>query len=205
MNTGYSQELRWNRDAKNISNNPQGISEVYLLRHMMKVLRMIGLTSGCYPGEVGAIEDFGRARATPCILVAEDHEDDIFFMRRAFNKARLSSILRIVRDGQEAVDYLAGRPPYTDRVLHPFPSLLLLDLNMPRMNGFDVLVWLRGRPTFSDLPVVVFSTSDLEEDIARARELGANEYCVKPLGVDGLVGFVKELHDRWLTQPIALT
>jgi CheY-like chemotaxis protein len=139
------------------------------------------------------------ARATlPLILLAEDHPDDVFLMRLALQQAGLPNPLFVARDGQEALDYLAGEGPYADRKRYPFPTLLLLDLKMPRINGFEVLAWLQKRPEFDELPIVVLSNSDLEEDLRKTKELGADDYRVKPLETDNLVKMLLELHTRWL-------
>jgi CheY-like chemotaxis protein len=147
------------------------------------------------------MESANTSSPIPCVLVAEDHEDDVFFLRRAFEKAAVPCYLVVARDGQETVDYLGGYPPYTDRAVHPFPNLLLLDLRMPRMNGFDVLAWLRARPQFKDLPVILFTTSDMDLDLHRAQALGVSEYCVKPPSSEQLIQLVKDLAGRWLGDP----
>ena len=141
-----------------------------------------------------------EAATLPLILLAEDSADDALLMRLAFQKTDLSNPLAIVRDGQDAIDYLRGDGPYADRQMHPFPGLLLLDLKMPRMNGFDVLAWLRRHPELDGLSVVVVSTSALESDIQKAMDLGAHEYRVKPTGFDALVAMLQELHARWLSE-----
>ena len=132
------------------------------------------------------------------ILLADDDENDTFFLRRALTLCRLGNPLIAVHDGQEAVDYLAGVGPYADRGTHPLPGLFLLDLKMPKMSGFDVLVWLTTRPDFKELPVVVLSSSAEDSDIRRARELGADDYQVKPQEFESLVLIVRDLHSRWL-------
>src|SRR6266478_3301620 len=121
------------------------------------------------------------------ILLAEDDQDDAFFLARALARSGFGNPLFAVQDGQEAVDYLAGIGPYADRASHPLPALFLLDLKMPKMSGFDVLVWLSTRPDFKELPVVVLSSSAQDSDIQKARELGADDYQVKPQEFDGLV------------------
>src|SRR5256885_1076948 len=112
---------------------------------------------------------------TPCILVADDDRDDVFLLRRAFRRAAVHCDIVDVDDGQRAVDYLKGTPPFDDRISHPIPELLLLDIKMPKLNGFEVLAWLRGRPDLDHLPVVVFSSSPFEADANVARNLGAQE------------------------------
>src|SRR5688572_4493429 len=114
--------------------------------------------------------------ALPLILAAEDEETDGFILRLAFEQAGIRNPLTILRDGHQVVDYLSGVPPYDDRARHPLPAVLTLDLKMPRMNGFDVLAWLRTRPEFQELPAVVISSSSDAADIKRAVELGARDY-----------------------------
>src|SRR6185436_11022245 len=93
------------------------------------------------------------------VLVAEDEETDAMLLRWAFEKAGVAQPLVVARDGKEAVDYLEGEGDCADRVRHPFPCLLILDLKMPRMDGFDVLAWLGERPRFNHLPPIVLSSS----------------------------------------------
>jgi len=95
-------------------------------------------------------------------------------------------------------DYLGGRPPFDERVRYPFPDLLLLDLKMPKRNGFDVLSWLKSRPDMDWLPVVVLSSSALPEDREVALRMGALEFRTKPGDTDDLVRLLNDLHERWL-------
>lgn len=115
-----------------------------------------------------------------CILQVEDDENDVFMLQHVFNKTGIPSPLRAVRDGQKAIDYLSGAGEYRDRTSFPVPCLVLLDLKLPFRDGFEVLRWIRREPEFKTLVVVVFSSSDLEEDIKRAYGAGANSYVVKP-------------------------
>ncbi len=133
------------------------------------------------------------------VLVAEDNRDDMFLLRWAFQRAGLAPEIIHMPDGVATMDYLKGTPPYADRALHPLPELLLLDIKMPRANGFDVLAWLAGRPDLSCLPVVVLSASVFPAEVEMALRLGAREFLTKPSAMDDLVGLVKGLHDRWLT------
>jgi two-component system response regulator len=146
-------------------------------------------------------------KSEKCILIAEDDENDLLLLRVAFQKAGLTHRLEHVPDGQVAFDYLTGNETFSDRAEYPFPDLLLLDLKMPRLNGFDVLRLLRSHPRLSLLPVVVLSSSILEKDIQMAKELGAREYLVKPTFLDDYRKLVLGLHDRWLnaTAPLPTT
>jgi len=132
------------------------------------------------------------------ILVADDDSNDLFLLVKSIEKSGLGHSVIAVINGQEAVDYLSGKPPYNDRIQTPLPDLFLLDLKMPRMNGFEVLLWLQGEEALKQIPVVVLSGSILEKDKAEALGLGAREYCVKPATGDEYIQFVKELHARWL-------
>src|ERR1041385_1639055 len=114
------------------------------------------------------------------LLIAEDDENDLFFLQRAFEAANVKNPIRIVRDGQEAIDYLSGIGTFADRIQFPLPYLLMLDLKMPRKTGMDVLEWLSEQAELRCLPVVVFSSSANRKDIERAYELGANAFVVKP-------------------------
>ena len=132
------------------------------------------------------------------ILVADDDENDVFFLRRAFAKSGLLHTIIHVSDGQKAVQYLLGEGIYADRKSNPFPDLLLLDLKMPGIDGFDVLATLRSLPQV-DLPVVVLSTSSLVVDVQMAKKLGALDYMAKPVDQDEMIKVVLTLHERWLS------
>src|SRR6266436_9869148 len=110
------------------------------------------------------------------ILVVDDSEDDVFFLCRAFEKAGLDNSIVHVWDGEEAVDYLSGQNAFADRSRYPLPKLMLLDVKMPKLNGFDVLQWLLTRTDLEKLPVVMLSSSFQPEDKEKAKALGATEY-----------------------------
>jgi len=133
------------------------------------------------------------------ILAAEDEETDRFILNLAFERAKLPGSLVTVNDGGECVDYLSGVGVFADRVLHPMPAVLLLDLKMPRMHGFEVLAWLATRPEFKNLPAVVLSSSSDESDVQKARKLGARDYFVKPQSLDELVKILQQVHERWVS------
>jgi CheY-like chemotaxis protein len=132
------------------------------------------------------------------ILVAEDDTTDAYFFQRAFRRAGIPVMLHFVRDGQEVIDYLQGEGQFADRAAHPRPQLVLLDLRMPRVNGFEVLEWIRQQPRFNDLQVVIFSSSGEPKDVNRAYGLGANSYLVKPHSMDELTALVGRFKKFWL-------
>lgn len=132
------------------------------------------------------------------VLYAEDEDNDAFLMQRAFAKACVSNPLRIVTDGAAAVRYLLGTGEFTSREKHPLPCLLLLDLNLPRQSGLDVLKWVRAQPAFADLPIVILTSSSQDCDIGSAYALGANGYLVKPPSAEKLIDLVVGLRDGCL-------
>ena len=136
--------------------------------------------------------------APAVILLAEDREDDITLIRKAFEKAEVINPLQIVRDGEEAIAYLQGEGKYANRAEYPLPSLMLLDLKMPKVDGFDVLKWLRQQPGLSTLRVVVLTSSDAIRDVNTAYHLGANSFMVKPMDFHDAVQMSRFLTDYWL-------
>jgi CheY-like chemotaxis protein len=135
----------------------------------------------------------------PVILLAEDSEDDIFIFRRAFKEAGYQSALQVVRHGEEAIAYLQGEAKYANRDEYPLPTLFLLDLKMPRKNGFDVLDWIRDQPTLRRMLIVVLTTSERVEDINRAYKLGANSFLTKPVNFSEFRDMLNLLHTYWTT------
>src|SRR3712207_4503791 len=132
------------------------------------------------------------------ILLVEDNEDDVLFVRRAFRQARPANPLHVVEDGDAAVSYLAGEGEYADRTRHPLPALVLLDLKLPRRSGLEVLEWLRAQPGLKRVPVVVLTSSRENTDVNRAYDLGANSYLLKPVEFDSLLELVKTLGLYWM-------
>jgi len=132
------------------------------------------------------------------ILQVEDDDRDVFFLSRAFKVAGIENLVKVANDGQQAIDYLSGAGEFCDRHRFPLPGLIILDLKLPRRNGFEVLDWLRKRSGLCCLTVIVFSSSPLEREIERAYELGANSYVVKPHETEDLQRFAKALRDYWL-------
>ncbi|HWX23114.1 MAG TPA: response regulator [Candidatus Binatia bacterium] len=131
-------------------------------------------------------------------LLVEDSEEDVFLLRRVFLKANIINPLQVVKGGREALAYLSGSGPYANRAEHPFPALVLLDLNMPDMNGFEVLEWIRRQPAFMSLRVVVLTVSGHAADINRAYKLGANSFLTKPTDFDRFVEISQALSGYWL-------
>ena len=132
------------------------------------------------------------------ILVAEDDENHVFFIQRAFERAGLLNPVHFVGDGEQAVAYLAGEGKYSNRDEFPLPSLLLLDLKMPNKDGFEVLEWIREHPTISALRVIVLTTSGATTDINRAYKLGANSFLTKPMNFTDLVHLTRWVKGYWL-------
>ncbi len=132
------------------------------------------------------------------VLLVEDDPNDIFLIERAFRKANVSSGLRIVRNGEEALNYLLHKPPYEDKDAFPSPWLILLDLKVPRKSGLELLGWIRQHHKLHRLPVLVLSSSNAPHDINRAYDLGANSYLVKPVEFSTLVDMVRMIDEYWL-------
>ena len=137
--------------------------------------------------------------AQQAILVVEDNPDDVLLLQRAFRRANLPNPLHIVGDGQAALDYLSGAPPYGDRTAYPVPGLVLLDLKLPKRTGHEVLQWIRAQPGLRRLPVAVLTTSRESPDVNRAYDLGANSYLTKPVEFDGLITLVTTVQQYWMT------
>lgn len=115
------------------------------------------------------------------ILLVEDDLNDIFLVKRAFKRAEIPNQLQVVTDGEEAIHYLQGEGKYADRKLYPLPRLVVMDINMPRRTGFEVLEWIKSDGILKRIPVIIVSASDQPAHINRAYELGANAYMVKPV------------------------
>ncbi len=136
-------------------------------------------------------------QANDLVLVAEDNPDDALLLRRALDKAGIRSRIKIVSDGEELLLYLQGRGAYTNRESCPMPSLVILDLKMPRKGGLEVLEWMNQNRDLSIVPTIVLSASNLDEDVRSAYHLGANTYFVKPSTFDELVETMKMVEAYW--------
>lgn len=135
----------------------------------------------------------------PVILVAEDNEDDYLLLQRAIRNAMFKSPIHHVDDGEKAILYLSGEPPYCDRSQYPVPMLVLLDLKLPRKSGFEVMEWVRSQQGLRRLPIVILTSSDQDKDIRRAYDLGANSYLVKPGSFEQLVKLTQMIESYWLS------
>ncbi len=132
------------------------------------------------------------------VLFVEDDLNDIFLVKRAFKMADLPNPLQVVTDGQEAMNYLAGEGKYADRQAHPLPSLLVMDIKMPRKTGFEVLEWVKqNQKPLRRIPIVIVSSSDNPADINRAYELGANAYMVKPMNFRAVEHLFESITHYW--------
>jgi two-component system response regulator len=136
---------------------------------------------------------------TPTILLVEDEPNDAFFFEHSVKRAGLLTPVVVARDGREALDYLEGADPYRDREKHPLPWLVVLDLKLPRADGFEVLEQIRRNPKLRRLIVLVLTSSSSQVDIERAYDLGANAYLVKPSDSHELAAIVRSIKDFWLT------
>jgi CheY-like chemotaxis protein len=132
------------------------------------------------------------------ILLVEDSPDDVLLIERAFQKSDLRHPLRSVTDGQKAIEYLEGIDDYSDRDTFPFPGLVILDLKMPGVGGFDVIQWMRRHPQAKLVPIIVLASSSLPADVNRAYELGANAFMVKPADHRALERLLRTMGEFWL-------
>jgi CheY-like chemotaxis protein len=131
------------------------------------------------------------------ILIADDDADDRLMASEALEESRLANDLRFVEDGEELLDYLYRRGRFAGEGAAPRPGLILLDLNMPRMDGREALREIKGDPALRSIPVVVLTTSKAEEDIYRTYDLGVNSFITKPVQFESLVEVMKALGKYW--------
>lgn len=134
----------------------------------------------------------------PTVLLVEDDPNDVLLMQRAFRNAEINAGLQVVNDGELATHYVFGKHEFADRVCHPLPNLVLLDLKLPRRSGLEVLAAIRNQTSsLRRIPVVIMTSSYQALDINRAYELGCNSYLVKPGGFDALLKVARVLHQYW--------
>ena len=135
------------------------------------------------------------------ILLAEDNEDDVFFMLRAAKACGITHPIHVAKHGQAAIDYLAGAGDFADRDRYPLPFLVFLDLKMPHKSGLEVLEWIRAQPSLQTMLVLILTTSREESDVQRAYRLGVNSFLVKPPNASQLTDLIKLVKTYWLDNP----
>lgn len=131
------------------------------------------------------------------VLCAEDDADDRMLLQEAWNEGRVANPLAFVEDGEELMDYLSRRNKYANLTGTPLPGLILLDLNMPKMDGREALRKIKSDPHLRRIPVVALTTSNEEAEIVRAYDLGVNSFVVKPVTFQSLVDFVSAFGRYW--------
>jgi CheY-like chemotaxis protein len=140
---------------------------------------------------------------TACILLVEDNRMDAELTLDAFHEAKLANTIHVASDGQAALDYLFRRGKYADRKTYPRPDLVLLDLKLPGIDGFEVLRQVKSTPLLKRLPVVILTSSKEEGDRALSYDQGANSYLVKPVSFEGFLGVVRQIEGYWLSLNVA--
>ena len=137
------------------------------------------------------------------ILLVEDNRMDVELTLDAFHEAKLVNTIHVASNGQDALDYLFGIHQYADRIAFPMPNLVLLDLKLPGIDGFEVLRQVKSTPVLKRLPVVILTSSKEEGDRALSYDQGANSYLVKPVSFEGFLGVVREIDGYWLSLNVA--
>jgi CheY-like chemotaxis protein len=137
------------------------------------------------------------------ILLVEDNRMDVELTLDAFREARLLNPIHVSPTGEDALDYLFGRGKYTNRNTYPLPNLVLLDLKLPGISGFDVLRQVKAAPLLKRLPVVILTSSKEEGDRALSYDIGANSYLVKPVSFEGFLSVVRQIEGYWLSLNVA--
>jgi len=131
------------------------------------------------------------------ILIAEDDPNDVMLLELAIRKNEITSPVRVVRDGEEAIEYLDGKGEYADRRKFPLPTVIITDVKMPRRSGLEVLEWVRQHPHYGIIPVLMLSGSRIEHDVVNAYKLGANTYFTKPSTLEELTDLIRLAHAYW--------
>jgi CheY-like chemotaxis protein len=138
------------------------------------------------------------SRKSLTVLVADDDEEDRSFIRKAWEKSRVSNQLRFVEDGEELIEYLNQTGRYSESASAPRPAVILLDLNMPKKDGREALREIKADPGLRQIPVIVLTASQAESDICRSYDLGANSYITKPVTFEALVEVLRVLGKYWI-------
>ena len=130
------------------------------------------------------------------ILIVEDNEDDALIIKRCFKQIRENG-LNFVRDGEQALEYIFGEGKYEDREKYPVPGLILLDINLPRIDGFGVLKRIKAHPAYRLIPVVMLTTSNRDEDIIKSFDYGAVSYITKPMNFESFLKVIEQFNIYW--------
>ncbi len=131
------------------------------------------------------------------ILIVEDEAHDVELIQLALERAGIDAPVFAASNGEDAIAYLSGTPPYSDRGAHPLPSMIITDLKMPQMGGLELLRWLREHPRFRALPTIVLTSSSAPKDVSLAFELGARGYMVKPVSLTQLEKTLRTVAIYW--------
>ena len=134
----------------------------------------------------------------PVILHVEDDPNDVLLVGLAFRKSDGGAVVQVVNDGEQAVQYLAGQGAYSNRQTFPLPTIVLLDLKLPRRSGLEVLSWVRGQDDLRRLPIIMLTSSNQQGDITKAYDLGINSFLVKPSALEELTDMVRKICVYWL-------
>lgn len=137
------------------------------------------------------------------ILLVEDNRMDVELTLDAFKEARMINTFQVITNGQDALDYLFRRGIYADREAYPMPNLILLDLKLPRIDGFEVLRQVKSAPILKRIPIIILTSSKDEGDRALSYDIGANSYLVKPVSFEGFLGVVRQIEGYWISLNIA--
>jgi CheY-like chemotaxis protein len=137
--------------------------------------------------------------ALTTVLYVEDDDNDAYFMQRCFQKLGFEHCLRVVTDGQQAIEYLSGSGKFQDRSQHPLPTIIVLDINLPLLSGFDVLKWIRRQTHTQSVPVYIFSSSARPEEKVQACDLGATEYIQKPSSGLEFSALAEKICGQWMS------
>ena len=130
------------------------------------------------------------------ILLIEDNEGDILLTKEALNQVMLPTTISVAKDGKEAINYLEKIAPYVNSLI---PDIILLDINLPKMNGHEVLKYLKTNNKFKHIPVIMFTTSSAEKDILESYKNYANCYITKPVEVDDFLNVIKSIENFWIS------
>ncbi len=133
------------------------------------------------------------------ILLVEDNPMDVILTLDAFKEAKLKNTINVAKNGEEALDYLFGQGKYADRNLYPMPNLILLDLKMPGIDGFEVLRKIKSTNNLRRIPVIILTSSKEERDRTLSYDNGANSYLMKPVSFEGFIEVVRKIDDYWFS------